>query len=502
MKFQLPRSTQNWITLIGATIALIALFMIVFLFTISTFWEEGYTYIGVVIYILLPAVMVMGLILIPIGMFYQMWIDRKRETIDRPPWPRIDLNDPRHRNAFFVFSIGTTILLFFSAIGSYEAFHFTESTTFCGRLCHVVMHPEYKAYQHSPHARVACVDCHVGPGAGWYVRSKLSGAYQVYATLADIYPKPIPTPIENLRPARETCEQCHWPEKFYSQKLRLETHYLPDEQNTKWDIYLIMKIGAEHPALGLREGIHWHINPEVRVDYIAADEEREQLPWVRYTNLKTGEAVIYQDQDAPLEESQIQEQEIRVMDCIDCHNRPSHSYKPPAFFVNEAMTGGVIPRELPEIKSVAMEICSGEFDDSETAMTFIREEIERFYQENYAEIYSSQKELIEKAIEGLQNAFSENVFPEMKLRWDAYPNHIGHVEFDGCFRCHNDRHASSDGRIISKDCNLCHIISAQGTPDNMEVAQVGQALDFKHPEDIDGAWQEMLCTDCHTGLNP
>ncbi len=502
MKFQLPRSTQNWITLIGATIALIAFFMIVFLFTVSVFWEEGYAYLGLVIYILLPSFMIIGLILIPVGMLYRIWKDRREGIFAREPWPRIDLNDLKHRNAFFIFSIGTTILLFLSAIGSYEAFHFTESVTFCGTLCHRVMHPEYIAYQHSPHARVACVSCHVGPGADWYVRSKLSGVYQVYATLSDIYPRPIPTPIENLRPARETCEQCHWPEKFYAQKLRLETHYLTDEDNTQWNIFLIMKIGAEHPALGLKEGIHWHINPETKVEYLASDEQRESLPWVRYTNMKTGETVVFRDQDQPVNDEDVKRGEIRVMDCMDCHNRPSHLYRPPAFFVNESMRAGDISTELPEIKSLAMRICEQEFSSTDVAMKTIDEEINGFYREKYSEIYQNRQELVQKTVKGLQNAFSKNIFPEMKIRWNVYPNHIGHLEFKGCFRCHNDRHTSEDGKIIRKDCNLCHIISAQGRPDAMEVSDVRIPLEFRHPEDIEDAWKEMLCTDCHTGLNP
>ncbi|MGD9900747.1 MAG: NapC/NirT family cytochrome c, partial [Calditrichaceae bacterium] len=186
MRWQLPRSTQNWITLIGATIAIISLFMIIFLFVVSTFWVSNHTYLGLVIYIMLPAVMIMGLLLIPLGMFIQMNREKKQKAKIRPPWPRIDLNDSKHRNAFFVFTIGTTILLFLSAIGSYEAFHFTESVSFCGETCHSVMNPEFVAYQNSPHARVACVECHVGSGADWYVRSKMSGTYQVYAVLADV----------------------------------------------------------------------------------------------------------------------------------------------------------------------------------------------------------------------------------------------------------------------------------------------------------------------------
>lgn len=502
MKFQLPRSTQNWITLIGATIALISLFMIIFLFTISTFWKGGHAYIGLVIYIILPAVMIAGLILIPIGMTVQIRRERKQKPSEISPWPKVDLNDIRHRNAFFVFSIGTTILLFLSAIGSYEAFNYTESVTFCGTTCHSVMSPEYTAYKHSPHAKVPCVECHVGRGADWYVRSKLSGTYQVYATLANVYPKPIPTPNENLRPARETCEECHWPQKFYAYKLRLETHYLTDEENTQWDIQMVMKIGAEKSALGLKEGIHWHINPDVKIEYIAADKERESLPWVRFTNLKTGETVIYQDQDSPLDPSKIENGAVRVLDCIDCHNRPSHNYRPPTLFINTAMTAGDIPPELPDIKSVATDLCDRDYSTMDSAMKTIEVEINDYYKKNYPDIFENKNELVVKAIQGLQDAFSKNIFPEMKVKWSAYPNHIGHLEFNGCFRCHNDTHASDDGQVIRKDCNLCHIIRAQGVPGNMQFAVGDEPLEFKHPEDIDEAWKEMLCTDCHTGLNP
>lgn len=502
MKIKLPQSSQNWISLIGVTVALISLFMIVFLFAISIFLGEGGLYLGIVIFILLPAVLIAGLVLIPIGMFLKIRKERKYEKTEYPGWPKVDLNEPRQRNAFFIFTIGTTIFLFLSALGSYEAFHFTESTRFCGELCHYIMVPEHTAYQNSPHAKVLCVSCHVGPGAGWYVRSKLSGAYQVYATLVKKYPKPIPTPIKNLRPAREVCEQCHWPQKFYAHKLRLETHYLNDEENTRWDIRLIMKIGAEHSALGLQEGIHWHINPNILIEYIATDEQHEELPWIRFINLETGDTTVYIDQENPISEEKISNHKIKVMDCIDCHNRPSHNYRAPAIFINEAITSGEIPQSLPEIKSAALGILGEEFSTTDSALLEIREYIENYYQENYADTYQKKFQLIDKAILGIQNAFSKNIFPEMKVRWDAYPNNIGHQEFKGCFRCHNDKHTSEQGAIIRKNCTLCHYINAQGKFGEMEVAQVGESLEFKHPIDIDQAWKESLCTDCHTGLNP
>ena len=502
MKLKLPYSTQNWFSLIGATIAVISLFMIIFLFVIAFLFRQEHSYLGLIVYILLPAIMITGLLLIPIGMYITLRKSKKAEKDKIADWPRIDLNDLRHRNAFFVFAIGTTIFLFLSAVGSYEAFHFTESVEFCGTICHRVMDPEYIAYQHSPHARVSCVDCHVGTGADWYIRSKMSGLYQVYAVLADVYPRPIPTPVKNLRPARETCEQCHWPQKFYAQKLRLERHYLNDEENTQWDIRLKMKIGADHSALGLTEGIHWHINSDVIIEYIASDDRNEELPWVRYTNLKTEEIIIYQDEENPITDSLIVPKNIRTMDCMDCHNRPSHSYRPPAFFVNEAITAGTIPIELPGIKSLAMEICSEEFSSGDSDKNYIRSTILEYYESEYPEIFEEQKALVEQGIEGLQSAYSNNIFPDMKVRWSAYPNHIGHLEFNGCFRCHNDRHISDSGKTIEKDCNLCHTIEAQGQPDNIEFAKSDAPLKFKHPVDIDGEWKESLCTDCHTGLNP
>ncbi len=501
MKLRLPRSTHNWMTLIGATIALISFSMIVFLFTITVFMRESHAYLGLVIYIILPAVMILGLILIPIGMFLQTRRDRISGTTERPPWPRVDLNDTRHRNAFMIFAMGTTLLLFASAVGSYEAFHFTESTAFCGTLCHSVMHPEYTAYQHSSHARVACVDCHVGSGADWYVRSKLSGLYQVYSVLANKYPRPISTPVENLRPARETCETCHWPEKFYSRELRHETHYKLDEENTQWDIQLLMKIGAEKSALGLQEGIHWHINPDTKIEYIATDKRREKLPWVRYTNLKTGEITVFNDEEDPLDEAAIQSAEIRTMDCMDCHNRPSHDYRAPVEFVNHAITAGKISTELPEIKSLLMDICDAEYTSMDSAKSAIEKQITEFYQEDYPEVYEENKALIDQAIAAMQEVFSQNIFPDMGVRWDKYPNHIGHTNFDGCFRCHNDTHESAAGKVISKDCNLCHSIVAQGSPGEMEFASIGQGLEFRHP-DGDEDWKDGLCTDCHTGLNP
>lgn len=498
MKIKLPSSAYNWVSLIGAVIALVSLFMIVFLFAISFFFDRGGSYLGLVIYILLPGFLVIGLILIPIGMLLNFNKSKGKEK----KLPYIDLNQVAHRNAFLIFITGTIIFLFISAMGSYEAFHYTESTEFCGTLCHSVMKPEYVAYQNSAHARVRCVECHVGEGADWYVKSKMSGLYQVYAVLANVYPKPIPTPISNLRPARETCEHCHWPQKFYARKIRLEKHFLSDKENSEWDISLMMKIGASHSASRLEEGIHWHINPDVKIEFVSLDDKEQEIPWVRYTNKKTGIENTYIEENMKFSVDMLDSMTIRTMDCIDCHNRPSHVYNPPAFFVNNALSSGDIPTELPEIKSLSMEICDEKFTSTDSAMNYIENTINEFYKENYPDIVDTNSALITQAITGLQKEYKKNLFPEMAVRWDAYPNNIGHLEFKGCFRCHSDTHESNEGKIISKDCNLCHTISAQGPINNLEIASYNESLEFKHPEDIDEEWKEGFCIDCHTGLNP
>ncbi len=497
MKFRLPQSVYNPISYAGAAIALISTFMFVFLYVLASLSSIDHAYTGIVIFLIVPAFIILGLILIPIGMARTIHRQKRLGKLPREAFPILDLNQPRHRNAVIIFSIGTIIFLFLSALGSYEAYHYTESVEFCGKVCHEVMHPEYIAYNKSPHARVTCAECHVGEGANWYVKSKLSGLYQVYAALANVYPKPIPTPIKNLRPARETCEECHWPQKTYGKQQRKSIYVLPDEQNTQWGIDLLMNTGGGNPALGNNSGIHWHINPDIEIEYITTNEQRSVIPRVILRDKKTGEETIFEDKDNPFDEENADFVERRIMDCIDCHNRPAHTYDDPSRFVNVAIAAGVIPTSLPFIKKTAVEACMQEYETTEEAMAGIREYMTTFYQENYPDLAAKYKDDLEKAIAGVQDAFSENIFPFMKVSFEQYPDNIGHMNSEGCFRCHNDRHASDDGRVITKKCVSCHTIMAQGPVESMTFASSQEGLEFQHPVDIDGAWKEMGCYECH-----
>ena len=255
---KLPSSIKNWISISGAVLAVFNLATILSLVILNAFFGFGGSYIGLFIYILLPAFMITGLILIPIGMRGNRKKARKAEAEGgKLNWPIVDFNNIAVRNAGMIFVVGTVFLLIISSIGSYEAFHYTESVPFCGKLCHKVMEPEFTTYHGSPHERVACVECHVGAGASWYVKSKLSGLYQVYSVLFNKYPKPIPTPIANLRPARETCEECHWPEKFYDRKMKVEHSFLADDQNTEEIIHLQMKTSSQYTEHGFEKGIQF-----------------------------------------------------------------------------------------------------------------------------------------------------------------------------------------------------------------------------------------------------
>jgi hypothetical protein len=498
---KLPKTFFNKLSLLGTGLGITALVIFAFLFILTYFFNVGSTYLGILMYMVLPIFLIIGLILIPIGMVRTAKRFAKDDNHDPMRWKVIDFNNPRTRVASVVFVFGTLLFMVLSALGSYQAFHITESVEFCGTVCHTVMEPEHTTYQGSPHSRVTCTECHVGEGAGWYVKSKLSGAYQVYSVLAEKYPKPIPTPIENLRPARETCEQCHWPKKFYSNQLRYEKHFLADSANTEWNIHLNMKIGEGHSMFVNQKGIHWHNNENVKIEYIASDKKREYLPWIRYINLETGDTIVYEDEWVPLEDSVKAVSESRRMDCMDCHNRPSHKFLVPQLFVDQQIATGAIPKDLPEIKKVTMDILFNEqFSTKDSAFMIIEDRILAFYKDNYPEIYKQNLEKVQSAIAGTKECFGQNIFPEMGANWDEYPDHIGHMEYNGCFRCHDGFHVSSDGDRISKDCNMCHSIMLQGEPGKAEKTMHNESLEFKHPVDIGGAWKESNCSDCHRYL--
>ena len=494
---RLPNMFYNWTTAVGALMAVVSFSLILLLYLIDLLVQKTTIYLGLLTFVALPVFLVVGLVLIAAGALVEHRKQARGVTSTFPRLIRIDLERPSHRNAVAIFSVGTALFLLGSSVGTYRAYQATESVAFCGQLCHSVMHPEYTAYQTSPHARVECVECHIGPGADWFVKAKLTGAYQVYATAVNIYPRPIPTPIKNLRPARETCEQCHWPEQFFGARKDVNSHFLSDEANTPYPITMLINIGGGSEATGQVEGIHWHMAIDNKIEYIARDSSRHDIAWVRMTN-SNGKVVEFNRVKDPLTRDDRVKAEIRTMDCIDCHNRPSHIYRSPVQAVNEAMAAGRIDRTLPYIKREAVSALDVDYPNTPSALRAIQERLTGFYGREYPEVVEQRKAAVDSSIAGAQRIYQQNFFPEMKVTWRRYPDNIGHSQSVGCFRCHGDELESAEGKGITKKCTVCHTILAQGTGPVSEAISP-RGLTFQHPVDIDGAEQEGNCTECHQG---
>ncbi len=442
--------TRNGLSLLGTALALAGLVLIVCLFFMEQMGFHGGPYLGILTYLILPALVVLGLILIPVGsLLHRRKLSRMEGREDVTPLPIFDLNKPKTRRWLLVFTGATMLNIVVLAGATYKGVEYMESVEFCGTACHTVMQPEYTAYQHSAHSRVSCAECHIGPGADWFVKSKLDGAWQIVAVTFDLYPRPIPTPLHDLRPAQETCEQCHWPEKFLGDRLAIRTHFAEDEDNTELTTALLLHVGGAEN--GRASGIHWHVDPANQVRY-RSDETREEIYEVEYTN-PDGETVVYKDRRAPEEGGQ-----WRTMDCVDCHNRPSHRYLAPNIAVDNAMRDGLIDRSLPFVRRESVRIIDAQYESHAAARETIMDELVDYYTANYPEIANSRADAIDAAGAALGDLYARNVFPEMQVWWNTYPEHIGHETSEGCFRCHGRRLRTEDREMITRDCDICHAV--------------------------------------------
>lgn len=485
---------RSRLTLTGAVMAAVAFCIFVFLSIIDLLARGSHPYMGIITFTVLPAILNLGLLLIVLGTIRAVRRAR-RGNPESPVLPPIDLNSPRHLRVLLALTCGLFFFLVLSAFGSYQAYEATDSVEFCGQTCHQVMKPEYTTYQVSPHARVACVACHIGPGATPFVKSKLSGSYQVYSVLFHKYHRPIQTPVENLRPARETCQVCHWPQQFYAAKLRGKTYFASDKKNTRTQISLLMRIGGGDPRHGATEGIHFHMYIDRQISYIATDRQRQVIPYIE-SRAKDGTVRIYRDKELPLTDAQLKTSEKRLVDCIECHNRPSHRFPHPAESVNQAMELGRIDASLPEIKRVSVEELQKPYKTQGEATGSILKAMDGFYRSTYPAVYATKKERIDAAIAQVQTIYRLSFFPEMRSDWRAHPDNASHMYGPGCFRCHDGKHVSDDGKVLTKDCKTCHTMISQTGADGVRKESLA-GVPFRHPVDIGDAWKETLCSDCH-----
>jgi len=472
---------RNWVSLSGAVVGTGSLFSFLLLFAIDVFAHGRNPYMGILAYVVAPSFFFLGLILFTLG----AWIHRRRTRRGLLPHAfTIDLSRRRDKRIALAFVIGAVGFLLASAMGSYNTYHYTESVNFCGEACHVPMKPEFTAYLNSSHARVACTECHVGPGAQSYIKSKINGVHQLYCVATDTYHRPVKTPIKNMRPAQETCEQCHWPQKFVGNLDRTYSHFLSDETNTPFTVRLLLKVGGADLSHGPVGGIHWHMSVANKVEYIATDDQRQVIPWVRITS-KDGTVTEFKTKsftDDPAKHT------VRKMDCMDCHNRPAHDFSTPNDAVDLAMTLGTIDSSLPWAKSNVVAALIQTYPTENDALQKISTTLRANYP-NYSKV--------DTLVSAAQSIYKRNFFPEMKSDWRQYPNNLGHKNWTGCFRCHDGLHKTADGqrKIEASTCNACHIIVAQGSGADLDKLNP-KGYNFFH---IDAEMNDFSCNNCHTG---
>jgi nitrate/TMAO reductase-like tetraheme cytochrome c subunit len=405
-------------------------------------------YLGIIFFLLLPGLFILGLLLIPVGVFIRR---RKLQLAGQIPaeFPKIDLNDRMFRHGLDIVLVATIVNLLVVAVASYRGAAYMDSPQFCGQSCHV-MHPEYTAYKISAHSHVACVDCHIGSGAASYFRAKVNGTKQLLEVAFDRYPRPIESPVSSLRPARDICEGCHTPARFVGEKLLVKSAFADDETNTETQSVIVLHLGGQD-SLSHLTGIHGvHLG---HIEYITTDESRTTIPWVQRRNADGSETTFTSSTLKGVEP----QGERRVMDCIDCHNRAAHTFVTPEDALNRAMEQGAISPELPWIHKEGMELLKATYASQEEAMTKIPEQLQAFYQASHPEVLASKADLVKTAGQQLVLLYSQNVFPYMKVTWGTHPNHIGHMSYPGCFRCHDGDHVTKDGKAsITQDCSACH----------------------------------------------
>jgi hypothetical protein len=449
---------NNWISILGVIFTTAAGFTLVW----SWFLEivnpvSVHPYVGILLFMILPAVFLAGLLLIPVGILLRR--HRLVRTGKLPPVPpRVDLASPKLRKVLWFIAGATVVNIAVMGTATIKGVDYMDSSKFCGTTCHTPMITEYRAFINSPHSRVGCAQCHIGPGTGSFFRAKLAGVRQVFGVVFNNYHRPIPSPVESLRPARETCEACHWPQKFQGNKILVLTHYGDDQASTPATTVLMLKIGGQtgHSATGIHGR---HLDAASRITYLAGDPQRQTIAKVDYRDDK-GRTVEYVSADvkpAPGAEHL----KPRQMDCVDCHNRPTHAFQMPGDAIDQAITDGQLSRDLPFIRKEAVAVLKADYRSQDDAAARIPRAMADYYRTTYPEVYAGRRALVDAAGATVRDVFLRNVSPEMKLTWGTHPNHIGHQDGGGCMRCHDGSHVAADGKAIASDCNTCHEILAQ-----------------------------------------
>jgi hypothetical protein len=459
--------TRHWLSLLGVALLATALISWLFVLPQQIRGHVDNPYVGIVVFLILPIIFFAGLALIPIGVYLS-----KRQIRKGVAEAAFDRRAALQRLAWF-FGVTTFLNLLIGTQFTYRAVKHMETPQFCGGTCHS-MSPEFAAYQNSPHSKVECVECHVAPGAAGWISSKTTGIRQLVETVLNTYPRPIPSALESNRlvPARETCENCHWPQKFAGVTLRVINRYADDEANTRTQTVLMMMVGGSRIA-----GIHGaHFAPGIHIRFAAADPARQTIPWVEYRNTKTGDTHTFVSSDTAQDSAKALPK--YDMQCVDCHNRPTHTFDLPDRAMDKALALGDIAVTLPYIKKKGLELLKANYTSSKEAADKLPRALVSYYQHDYPDLYAKRSQDIDQAGQAVLAIYKRNVSPELKVSWGTYPNNLGHMDFPGCFRCHDGSHTAADGRTITQDCNTCHepLATEEASPEILKTLGIAERI--------------------------
>jgi hypothetical protein len=493
-----PRSLyRHPIAAVGGALILAGGFAFVVLAALDLFSATENPYRALITFVGAPVIILIGIIIFLIGVRIQIANARRRGEDVRFNL-RLEFTNARFRRSLWLFaglSVSFVAIVAFAGVQGFEA---TDSSAFCGETCHTPMEPQAVAHEVSAHAEVECVACHIGEGGASWVEAKVNGIRQLWGVVTGEFNRPIHTPVEGMSGADELCETCHWPDHFKGEKFVGYTHYGTDEDNSPWTVNLLLNVGGGPDAPeAVAGGIHFHMFEENQMEYIAADDQRQDIAWLRVTD-DDGNTVVYRDPDHSVDPSD-PEVEVRSFDCLDCHNRPAHQFDPPGEAIDLAMVRGEINSDLPYVKKIGLELLNARYQTKEQAFGLIRTGMRNFYDENYPNRIDAIRPEVEAATEILVRIYEENFFPETNTDYRVRVDNVGHWVNDGCFRCHNSDLETEVGARITSSCESCHVVVGQGpTDDPSELMTDLGGLQFQHPVDIGELWQKVPCTQCHS----
>ena len=436
------------VSLAGAVLATAGAVAFLALFVAELLGLLHNPYAALVVFVAVPALLVIGLLLIPFG----MWLERRR--LLRHPgsereWFVIDFRSPTTRRRALMLVALTLVNIAIVLLAGHGSLQSMESPTFCGQACHTPMQPQFTAWQNAPHSQVTCVQCHIGEGGRAFVKYKMNGLRQLYHVVTGHYPRPIPG-VADLRPANEVCGTCHWPGKGFGDVVRIKRAFADDETNTETATILQLFLGGPGAPAAAGRAIHWHADPRVQIEFIHTDVERQTIKFVTYTDAQ-GRVREFTAEGATPEE--LAKGSRRAMDCVDCHNVAAHRIATaPELAVDEAIAAGRLDRGLPFVRREGVRLMKMSHETREGGARVISDELRTFY----AAQGRGGDPRVAKAATALQAIYQRNVFPDMKVSFGTYPDNLGHTASVGCFRCHDGSLVAKDGSSIGSDCEYCH----------------------------------------------